>query len=51
MESKRTFRACVALLVVLLTGCDTGLQHMGPTEYGVRFRKLPPILGGGVGGG
>jgi len=50
MESKRTFRACVALLVVLLTGCDTGLQHMGPTEYGVRFRKLPPILGGGVGG-
>jgi hypothetical protein len=23
---------------------------MGATEYGVRFRKLPPIVGGGVGG-
>jgi hypothetical protein len=23
---------------------------MGTTEYGVRFRKLPPIVGGGVGG-
>jgi hypothetical protein len=32
------------------TGCDTGLQHMGATEYGVKFRKLPPIIGGGVGG-
>lgn len=38
---------CLALVV---SGCDTGLQHMGATEYGVRFRKLPPIVGGGVGG-
>ena len=35
--------------VTALTGCDTGVQHMGPTEYGVRFRKLPTFLGGGVG--
>lgn len=40
----------VLVLAILLAGCDTGLQHMGATEYGVRFRKLPPILGGGVGG-
>lgn len=33
-----------------LSACDTGIQHMGATEYGVRFRKLPPIVGGGVGG-
>ena len=32
----------------LLSGCDTGLKQMGPTEAGVVFRKLPPILGGGV---
>lgn len=39
------------LLVVsfVLSGCDTGLQHMGTTEYGVRFRRLPTALGGGVG--
>lgn len=37
-------------LVFVLSGCDTGLQHMGTTEYGVRFRKLPRFLGGGVGG-
>jgi hypothetical protein len=52
MVSSHNIRAaligvCVSLLV---SGCDTGLQHMGATEYGVRFRKLPPIVGGGVGG-
>jgi hypothetical protein len=36
--------------MVLFAGCDTGVQHMGPTEYGVKFRKLPRFLGGGVGG-
>jgi hypothetical protein len=50
MASKRSFSALIALFVVVLTGCDTGFQHMGPTEYGVRFRKLPPVMGGGVGG-
>lgn len=38
---------CLALVV---SGCDTGFQHMGATEYGVKFRKLPPVVGGGVGG-
>lgn len=37
------------LIAGSLSGCDTGIQDMGATEYGVRFRKLPPILGGGVG--
>ncbi len=40
----------VSLLLILgfLTGCDTGFKQLGPTEYGVRFRKLPPIVGGGL---
>ena len=38
-------RRAVSLLVLLaLTAC----QQMGATEFGVRFRKLPPVLGGGV---
>ncbi len=40
----------LASFSLLLSACDTGIQHMGATEYGVRFRKLPPIVGGGVGG-
>jgi hypothetical protein len=32
------------LFVVAFSGC----QQMGPTEYGLRFRRLPPLLGGGV---
>ena len=52
MASKQKMRfAFVGLcLALIVSGCDTGLQHMGTTEYGVRFRKLPPIVGGGVGG-
>ena len=47
----RNFSAFFAIFLTLATtGCDTGLQNMGTTEYGVKFRKLPPILGGGVGG-
>lgn len=42
----RTLLVCSAL--VALTGCDTGLRQMGPTEYGIIFRNLPPLLGGGV---
>ena len=44
-------KALLALaLIVTVSGCDTGLQNMGATEYGVKFRRLPPIIGGGVGG-
>lgn len=52
MKSRGTAMRALSVLVlaVVLSACDTGLQHMGATEYGVRFRKLPPILGGGVGG-
>lgn len=32
------------IVLAMLTGC----QQMEPTSYGLRFRKLPPILGGGV---
>lgn len=38
----------VLLTAVLLAGCDTGFKQMDTTEYGVRFRKIPPELGGGV---
>jgi hypothetical protein len=37
------------VVIAFSVGCDTGVQHLGPTEYGVKFRRLPPILGGGVG--
>jgi len=29
-------------------GCERAVQQMGPTEYGLRFRKLPPVMGGGL---
>lgn len=32
----------------LLLGALVGCQQMDPTEYGVVFRRLPPIIGGGV---
>lgn len=40
----------LGLVASAFSACDTGFQHMGTTEYGVRFRTLPPLLGGGVGG-
>ena len=36
------------LLLLPLCGCDLGFNLMGPTEYGVSFRRIPPLLGGGV---
>jgi hypothetical protein len=50
MASKKRYALLASVVAFVLTGCDTGLQHMGATEYGVKFRKLPPIVGGGVGG-
>lgn len=41
-------RLIILLLALLLCGCDTGLRHMGEAEYGLRFRKLPQFLGGGL---
>ena len=32
------------LMALLLAGC----QQMEPTSYGLRFRKLPPMIGGGI---
>ncbi len=40
--------ALVLFVVVILSGCETGFKQMGTTEYGVIFRRLPRILGGGV---
>ena len=36
-------------LVLAFTGCNSGFQKMGAGEYGVKFRALPQILGGGIG--
>lgn len=36
------------VLLGLLALISAGCQQMGPTEYGVRFRRLPTALGGGV---
>ncbi len=49
MGSKRIRAVGFLLVTLFVSACDTGVQHMGATEYGVRFRKLPPVLGGGVG--
>lgn len=44
MASRCTIRILLLLVLLTVAGCET----MGPTEYGVRFRKLPPGLFGGV---
>ena len=36
------------LLTLFLCGCDLGIKQLGPTEFGVRFRKLPVLFGGGL---
>jgi hypothetical protein len=38
----------ILFLISILTGCDTGFKQMGPSEFGIRFRSLPPTLGGGI---
>ncbi|MCB0318287.1 MAG: SPFH domain-containing protein [Bdellovibrionales bacterium] len=38
----------LVLLSFSLSGCDFGWTQLGATEYGVKFRKLPPFMGGGV---
>ena len=40
--------ALTLFLLTTLAACDTGIREMGVTEYGVVFRKMPPIIGGGV---
>jgi regulator of protease activity HflC (stomatin/prohibitin superfamily) len=42
-------RSILFCSLLFLAACDAGVQTMGTTEYGVRFRQLPRILGGGVG--
>jgi hypothetical protein len=37
-----------ALLVISAAGCDRPVRTLKATEYGVKFRKLPNFLGGGV---
>ncbi len=37
----------VFIVLALLLVCS-GCKHMGPAEYGVRFRRLPPSFGGGL---
>ena len=49
MNMRALFSSFLLASAVVVSGCDTGFQHMGTTEYGVRFRTLPPVVGGGVG--
>jgi hypothetical protein len=49
MNARKLFAIPLLLSTFALSACDTGFQHMGTTEYGVRFRKLPTFLGGGLG--
>jgi len=36
------------LTLIILSFLATGCQQMEGTQYGLRFRKLPPIIGGGI---
>lgn len=38
----------LSLTVLGLSACDSGFQKLEAGEYGVKFVKLPPMLGGGV---
>ena len=49
MNARKILVLPLLLSTFALSACDTGVQHMGTTEYGVRFRKLPTFLGGGLG--
>ena len=49
MNARRLLFIPFLLSTLAMSACDTGVQHMGTTEYGVRFRKLPTFLGGGLG--
>jgi hypothetical protein len=49
MKARKLLVIPLLLSTLALSACDTGVQHMGTTEYGVRFRKLPTFLGGGLG--
>ena len=35
-------------LMLVLSGCDLGWRTLGAAEYGLKFRILPPFLGGGL---
>lgn len=37
------------LLAAVVAGCDTGFRQMNTSEFGVRFRRLPRVVGGGIG--
>lgn len=38
----------ILLATFLLAGCEQSMKQLGPTEYAIRFRVLPRILGGGI---
>jgi hypothetical protein len=45
----KTFKnTLLAVSLVFLAGCDAGFKQMGTTEFGVIFRNLPRIFGGGI---
>lgn len=38
----------IGLIITLLAGCQPPVKYLGASEYGVKFRRLPPFIGGGV---
>ena len=49
MNARKLLIVPLLVSTLAMSACDTGVQHMGTTEYGVRFRQLPTFLGGGLG--
>lgn len=47
MNSKHCYLFISLILIIpFFTSCDTGLKTMGSTEFGIKFSKLPPSIGG-----
>jgi hypothetical protein len=45
--SKSIFKIlALAVTVLAFSSCDTGVRVLGSSEYGVKFSKLPPSIGG-----
>ena len=45
----KVIKALLCASLALLSACDGTVKQMGPTEVGLIYRKLPRMLGGGLG--
>lgn len=41
-------RIFLVFLIIIFAGCQSPVQTMPATQYGIKFKKLPSFLGGGI---